>query len=131
MSFQGRRGLSFPDRLVLERGRQQSAAHAAPPDSAVGGVAGGDDFTVDREGGVRAKGRRVVGTLRRRGRDARERGPDEARRSRRAVVVALRQAATAARGGARRAGPAEGADGRARAADVGRDAIFGAAVGRS
>ena len=119
-------GLSTRDLSVLERGLQQSAAHTAPSERAVGGVAGRDDLTVDREGGVRAEGRRVVGALGRRGHDARESGSDEARG--RGVVVLSQTAASRAR--AHRAGPAERADGLASAADVRREAVFGAAVGR-
>ena len=114
---------------VLERGSQQSAAHAeaAARNCAIGGVAGRDGVAIDDEGGARAEGRRVIGALGRRGHDARECGSDEARG--RSGVVFLRQA-TASHGGARRAGPAERADGLSRAADVGREPVLGAAVGR-
>ena len=120
-------GLSILGFSVLERGSQHSAAQTALRKGAVGGVAGCDGIPVDRKRGARTEGRRVVGALGRRGHDARESPTDEARG--RSGVVALRQA-TATHGGARRAGPAERADGLARAADVGREAVLGAAVGR-
>ena len=100
--------------LIRQRGRQRSTAHAASASrgGAVGDVAAGDGFAVDRKGGARAERRRVVRALRRRCHDARESGSDEARSR------------------ARRAESAEGADSLASAADVGREAVFGAAVGR-
>ena len=112
--------------LVLERGSQHGAAHAqaASRGAAVSDVAAGDGVAIDRERGAGAEGRRVVGALGRRGHDARESGSDKARGRR---IAALGQAATSRRG-AHRAGPAERADGLARAADVGREAVFGAAV---
>ena len=113
---------------VSQRSRQQGTAHAEATSrgGAVGDVAACNGFAVDSEGGARTERRRVVRALRRWCHDARESGSDKAR-SRSGVV--LRQA-TASRGGASRAGPAEGANRLARAANVGREAVLGATVGR-
>jgi len=81
-----------------------------------------DGFAVDDKGGVGAKGRRIVRTLGSLGHDGRERRRDEAR-----VAVVLGK--TAAPGAACRACPAEGANGLARAPDVGREAVLSATVG--
>ena len=115
---------------VPKRSSQQGATHAAAASrgGAVGDVAARNGVAVDRKGGAGAKGRRVVRALRRRCHDARETGSDEARRSRSGVVVLGQSAASHAR--ARQAGPAESADRLARAADVGREAVLGATVGR-
>ena len=114
---------------VRQRGRQHGAGYgnARWQGGAAGDVANRNGFAVDCKGGAGAQGRRVVRALRRRRHDARESGSDEAWN--RSGVVVLRQA-TASRDGARRAGPAERADGLARAANVGREAVLGAAVGR-
>lgn len=117
--------LSILDLSVLEQGAAH--AEAASRGGAVGDVATRNGFAIDRKGGVGAEWRRVVRALGRRGHDARESGSDESLRSRRGVAQSQ---VTASRVGARQTGPAEGADGLAGAADVGREAVFGAAVVR-
>jgi len=113
---------------VRQRGLQQGMAYgnARCQGGVAGDVADRNGFAVDLKGGAGAKGRRVVRALWRRGHDARECGSYEAWS--RSGVVVLRQA-TASRCDARRAGPAERADGLARPANVCREAVFGATVG--